>query len=78
MDSRTGPWRYKNLAELAEAYKTGELSADDRMMLDNDCTPVYLYDHEKEDFGEKVFDSYGPSCLLEEALTLLGVPWENA
>lgn len=76
--------QYKTLAELKAAFDSGELKREDCMMiLDNDCTPTYdrgEWDEETEDWtkDDLIFNSHGPSCLLEEALTLLNIPWENA
>lgn len=66
---------YATLAELKAAYDSGELSRDDFLTIDNDCTPVY---RDRDGEFEKVFDGDPPSCLLEEALTMLGIPWQNA
>lgn len=72
-----GPLKYKTLADLKAAYDSGELSRGCWMTLDNDTTPVYLRPDE-EDMGECVFDGGSPEQLLEQALTLLGIPWESA
>lgn len=60
--------KYKSLAALKAAYESGELSRDVPLVLDNDCSHVYVG-------GEKVYDGGGYE-LREEALTLLGIPWE--
>jgi hypothetical protein len=60
--------KYESLAELKAAYESGELTADSPLVLDNDCSFVYVGD-------EKVYDGGGYE-LREEALTLLGIPWE--
>lgn len=59
--------KYKTLAELQQAYKTGEITAP--LMLDNDSTDVY-------DNEEDVFEMH-PEQVLEEALALLGIPSEH-
>lgn len=66
--------KYKTLADLINAYHSGELTRDTaRMYLDaNDATvTVSLGDDEYED----VF-TIDPSDLITECLTLLGIPWE--
>ena len=63
--------KYKTVAELQAAYKSGELRADETLMLDNDTTDAYA--------GEEnvlVF-SMSPDQVLEEALALLGIPNEH-
>lgn len=71
--------KYKTLAELKAAYDSGELDRNSFIMLDNDSTSVYRRDADGEwlDSGP-VFDGGNPEVLLEEALTLLGIPWEPA
>ena len=61
------PGRMATLQELVAAYQTGAVT--ERLMLDNDSTSVYLGDDE-------VFDMH-PDDLIEQALTLLGIPWEH-
>jgi hypothetical protein len=56
-----------NLQELAAAYQAGTVTAP--LMLDNDQTTVYQGDDE-------VFEMH-PADLIEQALTLLGIPWEH-
>ena len=67
--------KYKNLEDLAEAFEWGELSKDNPLCLDNDSTRCYIDTGEE---WETVFDGGDPNKLLREALTLLGIPWENA
>ena len=55
------------LAELREAYARGEVT--DPVMLDNDQVTAYVN-------GDRVFDSH-PEQLLEDALDLLGIPWDH-
>jgi hypothetical protein len=55
------------LAELREAYAKGELTKP--LRLDDDQVTVYVND-------DRVFDSH-PEQLLEDALDLLGIPWEH-
>lgn len=61
--------KYKTLAELKQAFDNGEIKKTDPLMLDNDCSHIYAGD------GDRVFDGPGPMGLLEQALTLLGIPW---
>lgn len=71
--------KYETLTELKAAYESGELNRErDWLTIDNDCTPVYVRDEDGEYEGDDVFDGGPPSVLLEAALTLLGIPWENA
>jgi hypothetical protein len=60
--------KYNSLAELKAAYESGELPADAPLVLDNDSSYVYVGD-------ENVYNGGGYE-LREEALTLLGIPWE--
>lgn len=59
------------LEELATAYKMGDVPAGMPILLDNDQAMVYN-DH----VGTTIFEMH-PQELLEQALTLLGIPWEN-
>jgi hypothetical protein len=60
--------RFNTLREVADAYKSGELTDEDILRLDNDRTGLYTG-------AGKVFDMH-PSELLEEALDLLGVRYD--
>jgi hypothetical protein len=71
---RGNKFKYKTLKELAEAYKSGELTKDDRLIVDNDYASVWTGESEDSD-GVKVFES-NPVTLLEEALNLLGIEWD--
>ena len=66
--------KYKTLTELKNAIDKGEIQVHpedgDCLMVDADSTYFYLDD-------EVVFRMH-PSDLLEEALNLLNIPWENA
>ena len=68
--------KYKTLDQLMTAFHSGELSIDDHpLVLDNDSTRSY------RDTGEEwevIFDGGTPDQLLRQALTLIGVPWEDA
>jgi hypothetical protein len=65
--------RYKTLAEVVAAYKSGELTTE-AITLDNDSTNLWVGD----DDCEVEFSGGTPDELLEAALELLGVRWENA
>jgi hypothetical protein len=69
--------RYQTLAELAAAYKAGEVTVP--VTLDNDATFLYVPESADPD-GEwtQVFDGGHPQELLEAALDLLGVPHQGA
>jgi hypothetical protein len=67
--------KYKTLEELVLAFESGELSKDYCCLtLDNDDTFAADY---SDDSGAMVFNGGTPNQLLREALTLLGVPWEE-
>lgn len=71
--------KYKSLIELKAAYDSGELSKHSFLMIDNDSTPVYERAEDGEWLSDHcVFNGGNPECLLEEALTMLGIPWECA
>lgn len=56
-----------NLQELVAAYRAKSIT--EPLMLDNDSTSVYQGDDE-------VFEMH-PEDLLQQALTMLGIPWEH-
>lgn len=61
--------KYKTLAELKAAYESGALDPEESpLMLDNDNSTVY-------DGDGCVYRGPGYE-IREEALTLLGIPWE--
>jgi len=66
--------KYKTLMELKKAIDKGEIQLNpeegDGLIVEGDSTYFYLDD-------EVVFRMH-PSDFLEEALSLLGIPWENA
>lgn len=68
--------KYKTLAELADAYKAGEISKDDPLWLDNDTAHVYVSDADGESTTPPVFRMH-PGLILDEALDLLGIPHEG-
>jgi hypothetical protein len=62
--------KYRTLADLINAYHSGELShRADKLTIDNDS--VYVYDGYNETF------EMHPHDLLRQALDLLQVPWED-
>lgn len=73
--------KFKNLKQLKAAYDSGELTKKTPLTLDNDRAFVYI-DNPKNPEGDliKVFyiDEPPEAGLLEEALNLLGIPFENA
>ena len=68
--------KYNTLAELKAAYDLGEISKEDKLSIDNDCTSVSIPDPEDEDDYITVFKGGFPADLLKEALDLLGIPNE--
>ena len=66
--------KYRTLNELREALDKGEIKLNpqsgDGLTLESDIAYFYVDD-------ECVF-RMNPSDLLEEALDLLGIPWESA
>ena len=70
--------KYKKLEDLVLAFEGGELSKDYcTLVLDNDSTSMYQYS-DSDDTSVKIFDGGNPNQLLREALTILGIPWEEA
>jgi hypothetical protein len=63
---------YSTLRELIAAYQSGELSRDCPVILDNDQVSVW-----SDSADAVIYDSY-PAKLIEDALDILGVPWECA
>lgn len=61
-----------DLAALRDMYESGALGRDSPVLLDNDQASVY--DYYQADMC--VFEMH-PADLLRQALTLLGIPWEN-
>lgn len=71
--------RHETIARLAAAYAAGELDrADNPLIIDNDSTTVFIEDVSKPGGFVKVFDGGSPKDLLQEALDLLGIPYQNA
>jgi hypothetical protein len=64
--------KYKSLAELKEAFASGELKGDEnRLIIDNDQSYMYVG-------GVPVFRGGGPSDLIWEAMSLLGIECDGA
>lgn len=68
--------KYTTLADLAEAYKSGELSEDEPLWLDSDRTTAYADPGLPDVEPERVFLMH-PDKLLYEALELLGIPTDH-
>lgn len=65
------------LLELIEAYKTGAISRDDPLWIDNDVVFVYVDGPgDSEDNGVCVFRS-DPWTLTSELLDIVGIPYEG-
>lgn len=66
--------KYRTLKELKEALDNGEIElnqeSDEGLTLESDIAYFYIDD-------ECVFRMH-PSDLIEEALDLLGIPWQIA
>ncbi len=82
--------KYKNLKELSEAFKAGELE-NWVLMLDNDKTHLQYhgplpkgvepdtneseeFDEKKYDESEELYDGLNDVYILDQALTLAGIP----
>lgn len=65
------PAHAATLQELVAAYQAGAVTGP--LMLDNDSTNVYQGD---DDEVFEVFEMH-PAELIEQALTMLGIPWEH-
>ena len=64
-----GAHKYATVMQLAQAYASGELSRRDcHLVLDND--DAFVYEGE-----EKVFGMH-PADVTDQALTMLGIPWD--
>lgn len=66
------------LAELIEAYKSGATRKGlnlSPLWLDNDNTSAEWHDDEWENVGDAF--SMDPRDLLEQLLTLVGIPFEH-
>jgi hypothetical protein len=85
--------KYKNIKELAEAFKLGELKGW-TLMVDNDSThlgwrgdwPKHIkedtdeaadFEDEKYDEGQELWDGSQKPYILDEALEAAGIPNEG-
>ena len=64
--------KYKTFKALVKAFKSGELTEENALFMDNDCCTMYADDGET-----LLFDAGGPSEIVHELLELLGIPSEN-
>lgn len=70
-------YKYRSLCEVQEAFLNGELDPkSDFLLIDSD----YSFVSKETDDGDDiyVFRGGGPRELIEEALEILGIPWERA
>ncbi len=82
--------KYKNLKELSEAFKSGELEGW-VLAIDNDSTHLSWhggfpegtepdtdegadFEDEKYDEGKQLYDGSGDVYILDQALTIAGIP----
>ena len=66
--------RYNSLAELAVAYRMGEVTAP--LMIDNDNMSVWEYDDNDPAVHDELFEM-DPHDVMEQALDLIGIPHES-
>lgn len=70
--------KYKTVADLAEAYKSGEISEDDPLWLDSDRASVWVsVNPDDADSDEEQVFGMHPEKILYEALELLGIPTDH-
>jgi hypothetical protein len=68
--------KYATLAELREAYRFPEdARRPGPLMIDNDSVSATTGNDEEDNY-EDVFEMH-PAQLMEEALALLGIPFEH-
>lgn len=82
--------KYKNLKELADAFKTGVLKGW-VLMLDNDSSHLNWqgalpkgvepdkqnsedFEEEKYEEGQQLYDGSGDTYILDQALDIAGIP----
>lgn len=68
--------KYRNLADLVEARRDGQLPGG-VLYLDNDDTHMTGPSADGNPYHRDEWFSMHPAELLEQALTLLGIPWEH-
>ena len=66
-------YKYRTLKALAAAYKSGELSRDDILWIDNDDIHVYTGGYDDDDDNRQCVFRSDPCTALFEALGLLGI-----
>ncbi len=71
--------QFPTLQALQEAHKNGTLTKENPLILDNDASYLWFQgaDETEDDGEDHGWPGTGPEDLLREALTLLGIPWEN-
>jgi hypothetical protein len=67
---------YENLANLAAAYRRGDLT--EPLVIDTVSTKAYVIAGSNPDWVEQVFEGGHPRALLKEALAVLGIPTVEA
>lgn len=72
--------KYKSLAELKAGFDSGEIDRSRyKLSLDNDSSTMYMQTFSEQadaEGWECVYDGEGYN-LREEALDLLGIPWDH-
>lgn len=64
------------LTELIEGYKSGEISMEDPLWLDNDTTFVYVGDEDAGETPQRIFHMH-PYDLMNQLLEYVGIPYEG-
>ena len=84
--------KYKTLKELSEALKSGELERGWEIRIDNDSMGLSwmgdypededlsaAFEEKKYDEGRELWDAnIMPNDILEQALTIIGIPFHGA
>lgn len=75
-------YKYRDLAEVVTAFRTGELGPGSPLVIGPDETAIYSFVNggppKGETAREKIFDGGSATFLLQEALRLLNVPCRYA
>ncbi len=74
--------RIETVPALIDAYKTGKISKDDILWLDNDVVFVYVDDgppltEDEDDVPQKCVFRMHPYDLLNELLDIVGIPYSG-
>lgn len=71
--------KYTTLAELLDAVKNDELDLKDcrPLRLDNDSATLDIRGEEEDGEEDVRIFHIHPAQLMEQALDLLGIPWEE-